>query len=102
MKLNLFHFSLLVNFSSKLPIKLLIPRKIAAATDKRYTNYASAIKKVSKIHLRTGHLNLKIVNQTISKETESLWENGCRQKCWDESLSGNFLKLVMNSSKFLV
>ena len=45
LKLSLLNLTLLVNFSSKLSIKLLISRKIAAVPDKRYTNYASAVRK---------------------------------------------------------
>ena len=45
MKLNLFHLNLLVNFSSKLPIKLLkFQEQITATADKRCTSYASVFK----------------------------------------------------------
>ena len=43
MKLNLFNLILLVNFSTKIPITLLIPIKIAAAPDKQCTSYVSAV-----------------------------------------------------------
>ena len=36
--------------------------------------------------------------QTV-KETESLWKNGCRQKCLDKSLDGvypHYLKIYQN------
>ena len=50
MKFDLFNLTLLVNFFSKLPIKLLIPRKITAAK----TNDLQAIllqsEKVSEMH----------------------------------------------------
>ena len=75
---------LLVNFSSKLPIKLKNstknPRKMHFPAIYTYT-----FQKFLLHCLPCGHPT-EPPNQANSKETESLWKNNCRQKCLDKSL----------------
>ena len=57
-KLNLINLTLLVNFSSELLKKLLLPRQIAAVPDKRCNSFASTVRKRVRTGNLTGNLNI--------------------------------------------